>query len=142
MCWIRGHLDPGLSRKSLRESSQLEDMGKARKVIMQKAHDRLQSELQAQINIVGLIILRNDMSTTFLQQILSNRLLLVVIIRQKSNLSIRFKFDLLWKYYKNVVDIASLYYIRPSLTKVSLIIFLLIFILIIDENHLFQNELI
>ena len=88
-------MDPGLSRKSLRESSQLEDIGKARKVIMQKAHDRLQSELRAQINLVCLIILRNDMSTTFLQQI---RLLLlgkVVIVRQKSNLSIRFKFDLL-----------------------------------------------
>ena len=88
-------MDPGLSRKSLRESSQLEDMGKARKVIMQKAHDRLQSELLAQINIVCLIILRNDMSTIFLQQILSSRLLLVVIVGQKSNLSIRFKFDLL-----------------------------------------------
>ena len=88
-------MDPGLSRKSLRESSQLEDMGKARKVIMQKAHDRLQSELRAQINIVCLIILRNDMSTIFLQQILSGRLLLVVIVGQKSNLSIRFKFDLL-----------------------------------------------
>ena len=142
MCWIRGHLDPGLSRRSLRGSSQLEDMGKARKVIMQKAHDRLQSELRAQINIVCLIILRNDMSTIFLQQILSSRLLLVVIVGQKSNLSIRFKFDLLWKCCKNVVDIASFYYIRPSLAKVSLIIFLLIFILIIDENHLFQNELI
>ena len=88
-------MDSGLSRKSLRESSQLEDMGKARKVIMQKAHDRLQSELRAQINIVCLIILRNDMSTIFLQQILSGRLLLVVIVGQKSNLSIRFKFDLL-----------------------------------------------
>ena len=128
MCWIRGHLDSGLSRKSLRESSQLEDMGKARKVIMQKAHDRLQSELRAQINIVCLIILRNDMSTIFLQQILSGRLLLVVIVGQKSNLSIRFKFDLLWKCYKNVMDVAFLYYIRPSLSKVSLIIFLLIFI--------------
>lgn len=57
MCWIKGHLDPGLSRRSLRGRSQLEDMGKARKVIMQKAHDRLQSELLAQINIVCLIIL-------------------------------------------------------------------------------------
>ena len=76
-------MDPGLSRKSLRESSQLEDMGKARKVIMQKAHDRLQSELRAQINIVCLIILRNDMSTIFLQQILSGRLLLVVIVGAK-----------------------------------------------------------
>ena len=73
-------MDPGLSRKSLRESSQLEDMGKARKVIMQKAHDRLQSELLAQINIVYLIISRNDMFTTFLQKILSDRLLLVVIV--------------------------------------------------------------
>ena len=88
-------MDSGLPRKSLRESSQLEDMGKARKVIMQKAHDRLQSELRAQINIVRLIILRNDMSTIFLQQILSGRLLLVVIVGQKNNLSIRFKFDLL-----------------------------------------------
>ena len=73
-------MDPGLSRKSLRESSQLEDMGKARKVIMQKAHDRLQSELLAQINIVYLIISRNDMFTTFLQKIISGRLLLVVIV--------------------------------------------------------------
>ena len=36
---------------------------------------------------------RNDMSTTFLQQILSSRLLLVVIVRAKSNLSVRFGFE-------------------------------------------------
>ena len=76
-------MDPVLSRRSLRESSQLEDMGKARKVIVQMAHDRLQSELLAQINIVCLIILRNDMFTTFLQKILSGRLLLVVIVGAK-----------------------------------------------------------
>ena len=36
--------------------------------------------------------LRNDMSTTFLQQILSDRLLL---LGQKSNLSVSFKFELI-----------------------------------------------
>ena len=35
----------------------------------------------------------NDMSTTFLQQILSDRLLLVIIVGQKSNLSVSFKFE-------------------------------------------------
>ena len=35
------------------------------------------------------------MSTTFLQQILSSRLLLVVIVGQKSNLSVNFKFKLI-----------------------------------------------
>jgi len=35
----------------------------------------------------------NDMSTTFLQQILSGKLLLVVIIGQKNNLSVSLKFE-------------------------------------------------
>jgi len=33
------------------------------------------------------------MSTTFLQQILSGRLLLVVIVGEKNNLSVSFKFE-------------------------------------------------
>ena len=33
------------------------------------------------------------MSTTFLQQILSGKLLLVIIVGQKSNLSVSFKFE-------------------------------------------------
>ena len=37
--------------------------------------------------------MRNDMSTTFFQQILNDKLLLVVIVRQKSNLSVKFKFE-------------------------------------------------
>ena len=32
------------------------------------------------------------MSTTFLQQILSDKLLLVIIVGQKSNFSVKFKF--------------------------------------------------
>ena len=37
--------------------------------------------------------MRNNMSTTFLQQILSGKLLLVVIVGAKKNLSVRFKFE-------------------------------------------------
>ena len=36
---------------------------------------------------------RNDMSTKFLQSILSGKLLLVVIVGQKSNLSVSLKFE-------------------------------------------------
>ena len=36
---------------------------------------------------------RKDMSTTFLQSILSGKLLLVVIVGQKSNLSVSLKFE-------------------------------------------------
>ena len=43
--------------------------------------------------------LRNDMFITFLQQILSGRLLLVVIVGQKSNLSVSFKFELITTNY-------------------------------------------
>ena len=44
---------------------------------------------------IDLCTMRNDMSTIFLQQILSDRLLLVVIIEEKNNLSVRFKFELI-----------------------------------------------
>ena len=43
--------------------------------------------------------MRNAMSTTFLQQILSSRLLLVVIGRQKINLDCEFKFEPLTTYH-------------------------------------------
>ena len=37
--------------------------------------------------------MRNDMSTIFLKQILGDRLLLLVIVGAKSNLSVKFKFE-------------------------------------------------
>ena len=37
--------------------------------------------------------MRNDMSTIFSQQILSGRLLLVIIVRKKININVSFKFE-------------------------------------------------
>ena len=45
------------------------------------------------------LLKKNVMSTTFLQQILSSGLLLVVISGQKSNLSNRFKLELITTYH-------------------------------------------
>ena len=41
----------------------------------------------------------NDMSTIFLQQIFSDKLLLVVIVEAKNNLSVSFKFELITTNY-------------------------------------------
>ena len=44
-------------------------------------------------SVCFLSLMRNDMFTTFLQQILSSRLLLVVMGGQKNNLSCEFKLE-------------------------------------------------
>ena len=57
-------------------------------------HELIQHELKNRS-----LLKRNVMFTIFLQQILSSRLLLVVISGQKSNLSNRFKLELITTYH-------------------------------------------
>ena len=57
-------------------------------------HELIQHELKNRS-----LLKKNVMFTIFLQQILSSGLLLVVISGQKSNLSNRFKLELITTYY-------------------------------------------
>ena len=66
---------------------------------------------------INYLLLRNDMSTAFLQQILSGKLLLIIIVETKSNLSVKFKFEPITTNHlyiiccKNVVNVATLFII-------------------------------
>ena len=61
-------------------------------------HELIQHELKNRS-----LLKRNVMSTTFLQQILSNGLLLVVMGGQKSNLSCRFKLEPITTYHLDLL---------------------------------------